>query len=122
MIKSARFKKIPLHRVDISGFLTATDMADYLAEKGVPFRLAHEIIGQTVAYCLESGKTLQSITFQELKNISPQFNKDVFEYITLESSVQRKNVYGGTAKKQVVAQIARLDKKLKNKPKLSRKK
>jgi len=97
-------------------------MADYLAEKGVPFRLAHEITGKTVAYCIESGKTLQNITFQELKKISPQFNKDVFEYITLGSSVQRKNVYGGTAKKQVVAQIARLDKTLKNKPKLGRKK
>jgi len=122
MIKSARFKKIPLHRVDISGFLTATDMADYLAEKGVPFRLAHEITGQTVAYCIESGKTLQNITFQELKNISPRFDKDIFEHITLGSSVQRKNVYGGTAKKQVVAQIARLDKKLRNRSKLGRKK
>jgi len=122
MIKSARFKKIPLHRVDISGFLTATDMADYLAEKGVPFRLAHEITGQTVAYCIDSGKTLQNITFQELKNISPRFDKDIFEYITLASSVQRKNVYGGTAKKQVVAQIARLDKKLRNRSTISRKK
>jgi argininosuccinate lyase len=122
MIKSARFKKIPLHRVDISGFLTATDMADYLAEKGVPFRLAHEITGQTVAYCIDSGKTLQNITFQELKNISPQFDKDIFEYITLASSVQRKNVYGGTAKKQVVAQIGRLDKKLRNMSTISRKK
>ena len=120
MIKSARFKKIPLHRVDISGFLAATDMADYLAEKGVPFRLAHEITGQTVAYCIENEKTLQNITFKELKNISSRFGKDVFKYITLGNSVQRKKVYGGTAKKQVVAQIARLDKKLNNKLKLRR--
>lgn len=118
MIKSARFKKIPLDRVDISGFLTATDMADYLAGKGVPFRLAHEITGQTVAYCIESGKTLQEITLKELKKISPKFNADVFDHITLESSVQRKNVYGGTAKKQVMIQIARLDKKLKIKSRI----
>ena len=119
MIKSARFKKIPLHRLDISGFLTATDMADYLAEKGVPFRIAHEITGKTVAHCIESGGNLQNITLKELKNISAHFEKDVFEHIKLENSVQKKNVYGGTAKKQVVAQIARIDKKLRKKPKLS---
>jgi len=119
MIKSARFKKIPLHRVDISGFLTATDIADYLAKKGIPFRLAHEITGQTVAYCLKAKKTLHNITLQELKNIYSNFSKDVFDHITLDNSVQSKNVYGGTAKKQVLVQIARLDKKLKIKPKSS---
>ena len=122
MIKSACFKKIPSHRVDISGFLTATDMADYLAKKGVPFRSAHEITGKTVAYCIKNGKNLQNITFQELKNISPRFDKDVFEHIKLTSSVQKKNTYGGTAKKQVEFQITRLAKKLGNKPKLRRKK
>ncbi|MDP6231718.1 MAG: argininosuccinate lyase [Nitrospinaceae bacterium] len=115
MMKTAEFKKISMDRVDISGFLTATDMADYLAAKGVPFRLAHEITGQTVAYCIASGKTLQDVTLKELKKISPRFNADVFDHITLESSVQKKDVYGGTAKKQVLAQIARLDKKLKTK-------
>ncbi|MDP7557314.1 MAG: argininosuccinate lyase [Nitrospinaceae bacterium] len=122
MMKSAHFKKIPLDRVDISGFLTATDMADYLASKGVPFRQAHEITGQTVAYCIASGKTLQDITLKELKKISPKFNADVFDHITLENSVQKKNVYGGTAKKQVLAQIARLEKKLKIKSTIGGKK
>ncbi len=122
MMKTAEFKKIPMDRVDISGFLTATDMADYLAAKGVPFRLAHEITGQTVAYCIASGKTLQDVTLKELKKISPRFNADVFDHITLESSVQKKDVYGGTAKKQVLAQIARLDKKLKTKSVISGKK
>ena len=122
MIKSARFKKIPLHRVDISGFLTATDVADYLAEKGVPFRLAHEITSQTVAYCIKNEKILQNITLKELKNISPQFSADVFNHITLRGSVQKKNMYGGTAKKQVLAQIIRLDKKLKVKFRFGRKK
>jgi argininosuccinate lyase len=122
MMKSAHFKKIPLDRVDISGFLTATDMADYLASKGVPFRQAHEITGQTVAYCIASGKTLQDITLKELKKIYPKFNADVFDHITLENSVQKKNVYGGTAKKQVLAQIARLEKKLKIKSTIGEKK
>ena len=122
MMKSARFKKIPLNRVDISGFLTATDMADYLAGKGVPFRLAHEITGQIVVYCIENEKTLRDITLKELKKIAPQFGVDVFNHITLETSVERKNVYGGTAKKQVLVQIARLDKKLKIKFKIGSKK
>ncbi len=122
MMKTAEFKKISMDRVDISGFLTATDMADYLAAKGVPFRLAHEITGQTVAYCIASEKTLQDVTLKELKKISPRFNADVFDHITLESSVQKKDVYGGTAKKQVLAQIARLDKKLKTKSVISGKK
>jgi len=119
MMKSARFKKIPLDRVDISGFLTATDMADYLAGKGVPFRLAHEITGQTVVYCNNTGKNLHNITLKELKKISTKFNADVFNHITLRNSIERKNVYGGTAKKQVLIQIARLDKKLKMKSKIS---
>ena len=122
MMKSARFKKIPTDRIDISGFLTATDMADYLAGKGVPFRLAHEITGQTVSYCLENEKTLRNITLKELQRVSPIFCADVFKHITLESSVERKNVYGGTAKKQVLMQIARLDKKLKINSKISGKK
>ena len=118
MMKSARFKSIPFERVDILGFLTATDMADYLAGKGVPFRLAHEITGQTVAYCIEHKKTLRNITLNELKRISQEFSADVFDHITLENSVKRKNVYGGTAKKQVLVQINRIDNKLKIKSKI----
>ena len=119
MMKSARFKKLTIDRVDISGFLTATDMADYLAAKGVPFRLAHEITGQTVAYCIKNKKSLKDITLKELKNISPKFDVDIFSHIELGSSVERKNVYGGTAKKQVLLQIARLEKKFKTKSKQS---
>ena len=122
MMKSARFKSIPLERVDILGFLTATDMADYLAGKGVPFRLAHEITGQTVAYCIEHKKTLRDITLNELKRISQEFNADVFDHITLENSVKRKNVYCWTAKKQVLVQINRIDNKLKIKSKIGVKK
>ena len=101
------------------GFLTATDMADYLASKGVTFRSAHELTGKTVAYCIKNKKTLRNITLKELNKISPKFSADVFQYITIENSVKRKNVYGGTAKKQVSVQIGRLDKKLKIKSKIN---
>jgi argininosuccinate lyase len=117
MMKSAKFIPIPQIELEASGFLTATDLADYLVLKGVPFRDAHEITGKTVAFCLEKEKTLTDLSLPELRKISKRFNKDVFEHIALNNSVDRKNVYGGTAKKQVRAQITRLNKKLKQKGK-----
>jgi argininosuccinate lyase len=117
MMKSAKFIPIPQKELEASGFLTATDLADYLVLKGVPFRDAHEITGKTVAFCLEKEKTLTDLSLPELRKISKRFDKDVFEHIALNNSVDRKNVYGGTAKKQVRAQITRLTKKLKQKGK-----
>ena len=115
MMKSANFIPIAKKELEASGFLTATDLADYLVLKGVPFRDAHEITGKTVAFCLEKEKTLTDISLPELRKISKRFDKDVFEHIALNNSVDRKNVYGGTAKKQVRTQITRLTKKLKQK-------
>ena len=115
MMKSAKFIPITKKELEGSGFLTATDLADYLVLKGVPFREAHEITGKTVAFCLEKEKTLTDLSLPELRKISKRFDKDVFEHIALNNSVDRKNVYGGTAKKQVRAQITRLTKKLKQK-------
>jgi argininosuccinate lyase len=117
MMKSAKFIPIAKKELEASGFLTATDLADYLVLKGVPFRDAHEITGKTVAFCLEKGKTLTDLSLPELRKISKRFDKDVFDHIALNNSVDRKNVYGGTAKKQVRAQITRLTKKLKQKGK-----
>ena len=115
MMKSAKFIPITKKELEGSGFLTATDLADYLVLKGVPFREAHEITGKTVAFCLEKEKNLTDLSLSELRKISKRFDKDVFEHIALNNSVDRKNVYGGTAKKQVRAQITRLTKKLKQK-------
>jgi argininosuccinate lyase len=117
MMKSAKFIPIAKKELEASGFLTATDLADYLVLKGVPFRDAHEITGKTVAFCMEKDKTLTDLSLPELRKISKRFDKDVFEHIALNNSVDRKNVYGGTAKKQVRIQIARLTKKLKQKNK-----
>ncbi|MBT3515710.1 MAG: argininosuccinate lyase, partial [Nitrospina sp.] len=107
------FKLLSSEELEASGFLTATDMADYLVLKGVPFRDAHEITGKTVAYCLDQKITLGNLSLVELRKISKRFENDVTEHIALKNSVDRKNTYGGTAKKQVMAQILRLMKKLK---------
>ena len=110
MLKTAKFKKIKVEQLAESGFLTATDLADYLVLQNVPFRDAHEITGNTVAYCIDTGKTLEQLTLAELQKISKKIKKDVFGYLSVEQSVKRKNVYGGTAPNQVKTQIARLSK------------
>ena len=115
MMKSAKFIPIAQKELEASGFLTATDLADYLVLKGVPFREAHELTGKTVAFCLEKEKTLTDLSLAQLRKISKRFDEEVFDHIALQNSVDRKNIYGGTAKKQVHAQITRLTKKLKDK-------
>ena len=113
MMKSAKFIPIAQKELESSGFLTATDLADYLVLKGVPFREAHELTGKTVAFCLEKEKTLTDLSLAQLRKISKRFDEEVFDHIALQNSVDRKNIYGGTAKNQVRAQITRLTKKLK---------
>ena len=113
MMKSAKFIPIAQKELEASGFLTATDLADYLVLKGVPFREAHELTGKTVAFCLEKNKTLTDLSLAQLRKISKRFDEEVFDHIALQNSVDRKNIYGGTAKNQVRAQITRLTKKLK---------
>ena len=113
MMKSAKFIPIAQKELEASGFLTATDLADYLVLKGVPFREAHELTGKTVAFCLEKKKTLTDLSLAQLRKISKRFDEEVFDHIALQNSVDRKNIYGGTAKNQVRAQITRLTKKLK---------
>ena len=113
MIQSAKFKKASPEKLQSEGFLTATDIADYLVLKGLPFREAHEITGKMVAYCLQSKKNLAQVSLAEFKKLSPKFKEDVLDHISIESSIQRKASYGGTARKNVVEQIERLQKKLK---------
>ena len=113
MMKSAKFIQIEQKELEASGYLTATDLADYLVLKGVPFREAHELTGKTVAFCLEKDKTLTDLSLAQLRKISKRFDEEVFNHIALQNSVDRKNIYGGTAKNQVRAQIIRLTKKLK---------
>ena len=83
------------------GFSTATDLADYLVRKGIPFRDAHEIVGKSVAYGVESGKDLSDMSLEELQQFSADIEQDVFAVLTLEGSVAARNHTGGTAPEQV---------------------
>ncbi|WP_246237563.1 argininosuccinate lyase [Caldichromatium japonicum] len=89
------------------GFSTATDLADYLVRKGLPFREAHHIVGRAVAYGLQVGRDLAELSLDELKQFSPLIESDVFAALTLEGSVAARDHFGGTAPNQVRAAIAR---------------
>ena len=89
------------------GFATATDLADYLVRKGIPFRDSHEIVGKAVAYGVEKKKDLGDMSLSELKQFSDQIDEDVFEVLTLEGSVSARNHVGGTAPDQVRAAVQR---------------
>jgi argininosuccinate lyase len=93
-------------------YTNATDLADYLVTKGIPFREAHEITGKAVLYAEKKGKNLDVLSLEELRSFSPLIEKDVFDYIRIENAVNRRNSIGGTARQRVVEQIKKAKKEL----------
>ena len=100
------------------GFSTATDLADYLVRRQVPFRDAHAIVGRAVNYASKHKKDLAALTLTELQKFSPKIANDVFDCLTLEGSVNARNQIGGTAPAQVRKAVKRGRKQLKNYGKL----
>ena len=94
------------------GYMTATDLADYLVRRAVPFRDAHEAVGRAVRSAVETGSDLSEMSLDELREFSPVIESDVFEVLTLEGSVAARNHPGGTAPAQVRAAIARARERL----------
>jgi len=84
-----------------TGYVTATDIADYLATKGVPFRQAHHVVGQLVGWCIENDRTLVSLSLDEFKSFSDTFAADILEAVRVESSVAARTSFGGTAPSRV---------------------
>ena len=93
-----------------SGFVLATDLADYLATKGMPFREAHEVAGSMVAYCEDKCTSLEDMDLDEMREFSALFEKDVSGWMSLEAAVKRRNIEGGTAPERVKNEIERLKK------------
>ena len=92
------------------GFINATDCADYLAKKGMPFRDAYKITGQLVYACTQSGRTLEEIPLDELRTISPLFDSDVYEALSMDTCVAQRCSYGGPSPAETSRQIALLRK------------
>ncbi|MGE5820623.1 MAG: argininosuccinate lyase [Deltaproteobacteria bacterium] len=90
------------------GFLNATDLADYLVGRGVPFRTAHGVAGKVVQYCLSQGRRIEDLPLAELKRFSAKVEKDVYRYLSAEAVVGRRRAIGGTARSNVIRRLKEL--------------
>ncbi len=106
MLGTMTFNKDIMRRSAVNGFTNATDAADYLVKKGVPFRDAHGIIGQIVIYCDENTKSIEELSLDELKKFSEAFDEDVFDAVSLETCVGNRLTKGGPSKKAMEEYIA----------------
>lgn len=106
MLASITFKHENMKKALAAGFITATDVADYLTRKGMPFRQSHEVTGKIVAYAEEKGRELMKLHITEYKMFSTLFEDDLFDHITLEGSVSGRKSYGGTARQNVLKMIS----------------
>jgi argininosuccinate lyase len=104
--RALKFRTDRMRAACESGFLNAMAAATYLVHKGVPFRKAHEKIGNAIRYCLDKGCELDRLTLEELKQFGPEFDSDFFAAITLEATLDCHDVLGGTARRQVREALA----------------
>ncbi len=105
MVATMKVLKENMKKAAEKGFINATDCADYLVEKGIPFRDAYKIVGNIVKYCIENDKTLESLDLSIYKHFIPSFDNDIYSHINLINCVNKRNVIGGPAKEQVEKQI-----------------
>jgi len=105
MVPALAVNKEKMYRAAQQGYATATDLADYLVKKGLAFRDAHEVVGNAVAFAIEQGKDLSACTLEELQQFDASIGDDVFEVLTLEGSLNARNITGGTAPEQVLFQV-----------------
>ena len=108
MVPEILFKSKAMENATEAGFLTATDIAEYLVKKGMPFRDAHSVTGGLVKYCIDNKKTLTELSIKEFKKFSKLIADDIYKYISVKSSVEGKKSPGGTSRKMVRARIRKL--------------
>jgi argininosuccinate lyase len=107
MVPGIRVRPEAMERAARRGYATATDLADYLTRKGLPFRDAHETVAHAVRSAIDQGVDLSELPLAELQGFHPRIEADVFEVLSLRGSLQARNIRGGTAPQQVRTQIAR---------------
>ena len=105
MLRSMKVNRERMRAVLDDDFSNATDMADYLAKRGVPFREAHAIVGKAVHYCIENNKVLTDLTLSEFKAWSPAFDEDILDAISIEACIAARDTHGGTAPARVARQL-----------------
>lgn len=112
LVRKISFQRDRLSEEARKGFILATEIADYLAKKGIPFREAHEITGKIVAYCDEKSKDLTELTLEEFKNFSEFFESDIFTSLDIKYAVNNRDLLGATGINQVKKMIEHWEKKL----------
>lgn len=105
LVETMTVKKDNMRKAAAEGFINATDCADYLTVKGIPFRDAYKIVGNLVKYCIENNTILENLDISIYKNFSDVFDKDIYDAIDLVNCVNKRNVLGGPAAEQVIKQI-----------------
>ncbi len=112
LLANLQFNTDKLKQATIGGYMTATDLADYLVKKDVPFRQAHAIVGRAVAYGLEQGKELVEMSLTELQQFAEGIDEDIFEVLSVEGSVNSRTSQGGTSGQTVAAALEKMEKEL----------
>ena len=105
MLATANVKKDNMAKAAKAGFMNATDAADYLVAKGIPFRDCHEIIGRIVLFCTQNGKAIEDLTLAELQQFSDKFEEDIYDKISPIACINAKKSYGSTAFDSVRRQL-----------------
>ena len=113
-MNAVEFNRAKMNASAAGGHSCATECADYLADKGLPFRAAHEVTGKIVLYCIENGKTLQSMTVDEYKKFSTLFESDILKAVLPQNAIARRNVIGGCASEEIDRQLKVLRNALNN--------
>jgi len=112
MLPVVQFKEANMHQAASGGFLNATDLADYLASRGMAFREAHRLVGEAVGFALARKKELHELSLEQLQSFSPLIKDDIFSFLTTRQMIARRTSYGGTAGKMVAQAIAAAEKRL----------
>ena len=114
MIKTMKFRKDRMAKSAMNGFTNATDAADYLVGKGVPFRDAHGIIGRLVLYCIEKDTSIDALSLEELRSISDKFDEDIYDAISLKTCVEKRLTVGAPGAEMMKRVIEKNKEYLKN--------
>jgi argininosuccinate lyase len=105
MVPVIAFKPDRMREALLDGFVTATELADHLVTRGVPFRDAHHVVGNIVGDCLAKKRRLDELSLEDLRGFHADFGDDALEWVDLENAVERRDIPGGPAKKQVLAAL-----------------
>jgi argininosuccinate lyase len=109
MVRGLKVRKERMLAAARDGFMNATDLADYLVGRGLPFRTAHAVAGRIVQHCLAAGRRIEELPLAEMRRFSPKIEKDVYRYLSIESVVGRRRAPGGTARANVARRLKELE-------------